>query len=82
MSGLFAHSVFAKWDAMSELRKIKPWTRAPCDDCGFEHQATRGYPLVVSEDTLVLCDDCESYHAGYKDGYRDGLKKSEPYVKP
>lgn len=54
-------------------RKLGLWNNADCDECGDSFLATRTQERIVKAGERLVCDDCEMYGRGYRDGYRSGL---------
>ena len=53
------------------IRKFPRWTKTECDDCGSEFLVTRTEPKTVEGGVKVLCNGCEMYNLGFKDGISD-----------
>jgi len=54
---------------MSEVSKLAPWQKTPCEACGLEFLATRTRERDRPEKGW-LCEGCESYQAGLREGQR------------
>lgn len=48
-------------------RHFPAWSKTECDSCSSEFQVTRVYSKDTSDP--VICESCEMYNRGYKDGF-------------
>jgi hypothetical protein len=60
---------------MIEPGEMMPlWYKTACDNCGCEFQATRTVERKRPPDGDLVCDDCEMYALGFKDGLNQASK--------
>ena len=66
---------------MGKLRTLPPWHKEPCHHCGVEYQVTRADFVTVTAAERLLCDGCEMYDRGYRDGREAASAVSLPEKK-
>ncbi len=51
-------------------KRLPPWTKIECSDCGEPYQATRTEPADYPEHPR--CPDCDLFNRGYEIGEKNG----------
>lgn len=59
-------------------KKYYPWHKEPCHNCGTEFLLTRGNPMEIDIKEEILCEGCEMYMRGY----REGLERADSKLRP
>lgn len=60
---------------MSGLR-FGSWATTECFQCGCDFQVTRIQEKTFEKDEDILCEACEMWNRGYKEGYEKGLAEA------